>query len=42
MWISDDIRKAILEYLGLYLTEEENSDYCDSHTCRELNSHQHS
>lgn len=38
MWISDGVRKAILEYLGLCLTEEENSDYCDSHTCKELKS----
>lgn len=38
MWISDDVRKAILNYLDLYLAEEENSDYRDSHICRELDS----
>lgn len=38
MWISDDVRRAILDYLGLYLSEEENSDYRDSHACRELDS----
>ncbi len=38
MQISDEVRLAILNYLKAYLVEEEGSDYCSSHDCRELDS----